>query len=95
MGYLIDTNVLSELQKGKRTDPSVRDWYAAIRIEEVYLSVLVIGEVRQGIERLRQGFSVCYQRLVIHPAGDLDTGPAVLYFLANLAPWREQLPDLG
>jgi toxin FitB len=54
MGYLIDTNVLSELQKGKRTDPGVRDWYAATRVEDVYLSVLVIGEIRQGIERLRR-----------------------------------------
>jgi len=54
MGFLIDTNVLSEVQKGDRADPGVRDWYAKARIGDLYLSVLVLGEVRQGIERLRR-----------------------------------------
>jgi predicted nucleic acid-binding protein len=54
MGFLIDTNVLSEVQKGDRADPGVRDWYAKARVEDLYLSVLVLGEVRQGIERLRR-----------------------------------------
>ena len=54
MGFLIDTNVLSEVQKGVRADPGVRDWYAKARVEDLYLSVLVLGEVRQGIERLRR-----------------------------------------
>ena len=54
MGYLIDTNILSELQKGERADPGVRAWYDKTRSEDLYLSVLVLGEVRQGIERLRR-----------------------------------------
>ncbi len=54
MGYLIDTNVLSELQKGSRCHPSVRAWYAATDNGELFLSVLVIGEIRQGMERLRR-----------------------------------------
>ncbi|WP_200285066.1 type II toxin-antitoxin system VapC family toxin [Rhabdochromatium marinum] len=54
MGYLIDTNILSELQKGERADPSVRAWYDRVEVRDLYLSVLVIGEVRQGIERLRR-----------------------------------------
>lgn len=54
MGYLIDTNILSELQKGERADPGVRNWYSSTRGDELYLSVLVLGEVRQGIERLRR-----------------------------------------
>jgi predicted nucleic acid-binding protein len=52
--YLIDTNILSELQKGERAHPGVRQWYARTPPEALYLSVLVIGEIRQGIERLQR-----------------------------------------
>jgi predicted nucleic acid-binding protein len=52
--YLIDTNILSELQKGERANPGVRQWYARTPPEALYLSVLVIGEIRQGIERLQR-----------------------------------------
>lgn len=54
MGYLIDTNILSELQKGQRADPYVLRWYDSINSADLYLSVLVVGEIRQGIERLRR-----------------------------------------
>ena len=54
MGYLIDTNVWSELQKRSRIDPGVQRWFAEVAMDEVYLSVLVVGEVRCGIERLRR-----------------------------------------
>jgi len=54
MGYLIDTNVLSELQKGNRCHAGVQAWYAAVDAEDLFLSVLVIGEIRLGIERLRR-----------------------------------------
>ena len=63
MGYLIDTNILSELQKGGRADPGVRAWYAETRSEDLYLSVLVLGEIRQGIERLRRRDPEQAQRL--------------------------------
>ena len=42
------------MQKGERADPGVRAWYDRVEARELYLSVLVIGEVRQGIERLRR-----------------------------------------
>jgi hypothetical protein len=54
MGFLIDTNILSELQKGERTDIGVKTWYDNCKPDDLFLSVLVIGEVRQGIERLRR-----------------------------------------
>ena len=54
MDYLIDTNILSELQKGKRAHPGVRQWYAGTPPEAIYLSVLVIGESRQGSDRLQR-----------------------------------------
>jgi len=51
--YLIDTNIISEVRKGRRCDPQVAAWYRKVRDDELFLSVLVIGEIRQGIERLR------------------------------------------
>ena len=54
MGSLIDTNVWSELQKRSRINPGVQRWFAGVAMADLYLSVLVVGEVRCGIERLRR-----------------------------------------
>jgi len=54
LSYLVDTNVLSELRKGRRCDPNVFRWFSAVSDEDVFLSVLVIGEIRRGIERIRR-----------------------------------------
>jgi predicted nucleic acid-binding protein len=51
--YLIDTNVISEVRRWRRCDPKVSDWYRRVSDEVLFLSVLVIGEISQGIERLR------------------------------------------
>ncbi|MSO76431.1 MAG: type II toxin-antitoxin system VapC family toxin [Alphaproteobacteria bacterium] len=53
MTYLIDTNIISEVRKGERCDANVRAWYASIDDTSLYLSVLVLGEVRKGIELAR------------------------------------------
>lgn len=53
MSVLLDTNVVSELRKGARADVHVRAWFAGVDDGEIYLSVLVIGELRRGIERIR------------------------------------------
>ena len=53
MNYLIDTNIISEVRKGPRCDPNVASWYEKIEDSSLYLSVLVIGEIRKGIERIR------------------------------------------
>src|SRR5687768_11259274 len=52
-GFLLDTNVLSELRKQSRCDPGVRDWIENTDVEELLLSVMVLGEIRRGIERIR------------------------------------------
>lgn len=54
MSYLLDTNVISELRKGKRADASVTAWFADVAEEEIFLSVLTIGEIRRGIEGVRR-----------------------------------------
>ncbi len=52
MKYLLDTNVVSELRR-RRPDQAVLDWFDQTPSSELYLSVLTIGELRQGIEGLR------------------------------------------
>lgn len=54
MSYLLDTNVISELRKGERADPNVTAWFADLADEEIFLSVLTIGEIRRGIESVRR-----------------------------------------
>lgn len=53
MTYLLDTNVVSELRKGSRADERVQRWFDGVDSEELFLSALVIGELRQGVERIR------------------------------------------
>lgn len=54
MSLLLDTNVLSELRKGERTDPSVRRWFADAESDDLYTSALVVGEIRRGVESIRR-----------------------------------------
>lgn len=54
MSYLLDTNVISELRKGERADGNVRAWFSGLGDEEIYLSVLTIGEIRRGVEGVRR-----------------------------------------
>ncbi|MEZ4596555.1 MAG: hypothetical protein R3C32_06755 [Chloroflexota bacterium] len=46
--------MLSELRKGDRAHPGVRAWFAAASEEDVHTSVLVLGEIRRGIESIRR-----------------------------------------
>ncbi len=54
MGFLIDTNVLSELRKGKNANVGVQSWFEAISGDQLYISVLTLGEIRQGIEQIKR-----------------------------------------
>jgi len=54
VSYLIDTNVISELRKGKRAAPAVASWFASLADDEVFLSALTLGEIRRGIESIRR-----------------------------------------
>lgn len=51
MSYLVDTNVLSELRR-KAPDERVVRWFGSRPAQTLYLSVLTLGELRKGIERL-------------------------------------------
>ena len=52
--YLLDTNVLAELRKGRRCDAQVRRWAESTVGERHCISVLLLGEIRKGIEILRR-----------------------------------------
>jgi predicted nucleic acid-binding protein len=53
VSYLLDTNVVSEIRKPNR-NVGVSAWFDEVDSGDLYLSVLVLGEIRQGIERLRR-----------------------------------------
>ena len=51
MKYLLDTNVVSTLIS-RRPEPRVVEWLDRADPASVYLSVITIGELRKGIEKL-------------------------------------------
>lgn len=53
MGYLLDTCIVSELRK-PACNPGVLAWMAGVQADEVFLSVLTVGEIRRGIELHRR-----------------------------------------
>lgn len=54
MSYLLDTNVLSELAK-PRPAPAILAWFADVVETQLHLSVLSLGELRRGVERIPTG----------------------------------------
>jgi len=53
MSYLLDTNIVSELRKGQKCDAHVARWFQTVPEQDLFLSVMVVGEIRNGIELLR------------------------------------------
>ncbi len=51
MNYLLDTNVISELIL-KRPNKKVVEWIDRLDPNTIYLSVITIGEIRKGMEKL-------------------------------------------
>ena|SRR4030043_524397 len=51
MNYLLDTNVISELIS-KQPNRKVVEWLDHLDPNTIYLSVITIGEIRKGIEKL-------------------------------------------
>ena len=54
MKYLLDTNVLSEIRK-PRGDKKVKAFVNSLREEDIFISVLSIGEICFGVEKLPPG----------------------------------------
>lgn len=51
MNYLLDTNVISELV-AKQPSSKVLHWLRELDDNQIYLSAITIGELKQGIEKL-------------------------------------------
>jgi toxin FitB len=51
--FLLDTTVLSELRK-RSPDAGVAAWFDSVDSRRLYLSVLTVGEIRQGVCRLQR-----------------------------------------
>lgn len=51
MSYLLDTNVLSELVRSK-PNPGILQWVSALPEDALFVSVLTLGEIRYGIDKL-------------------------------------------
>lgn len=54
MTWLLDTNIVSELRRGDRANAGLRAWFAEAAEDSLYTSVLVVGELRRGIESIRR-----------------------------------------
>ncbi len=54
MSYLLDTNAVSEWVK-PRPDPGIARWLDQVDEDRTYLSVITLGELRKGVERLADG----------------------------------------
>jgi toxin FitB len=88
MGFLIDTNVLSEMRKQARANSNVLRWAAVNRESDLFLSALVIGEVRRGIEGVRMRDPV--------QAGSLDTwlNAVIASFGSRVLPVTVEIADV-
>jgi predicted nucleic acid-binding protein len=51
--FLLDTNIISEIRKRDRAHPNVARWVNSTPVEEIGTSVIVLAEVRHGIELKR------------------------------------------
>jgi predicted nucleic acid-binding protein len=68
VNVLLDTNVISEWTK-PAPSPSVAGWLGAVPEETTFLSVITLGEIRRGVNRLAEG-----RRAVnAHPAVNAHT----------------------
>jgi predicted nucleic acid-binding protein len=52
--FLVDTNVISEIRKRDRAHPNVVRWVARTPVEDIGTSVIVLAEIRRGIELKRR-----------------------------------------
>lgn len=54
MKFLLDTNVISEIRKRDQADPRVAAWVRRTPVKEMGTSVVVLAEIRRGIEQKRR-----------------------------------------
>jgi hypothetical protein len=53
MSYLLDTNVISEFSRSKPSNKVIH-WLSQIPTHDLYISVLTLGELRKGVEQIKE-----------------------------------------
>jgi predicted nucleic acid-binding protein len=88
------TNIFSEARKGARAGQGVREWLFSLKARGPYVSALVVGEMRQGMERLRRrdsaqagNFAAWHGRLLRNYADH------IVSVAAEVAEERRGVPD--
>lgn len=85
-GWLLDTNVVSELLKGARANLSVLDWVNRAEESQLYLSVITLGEIAKGIGLAEaRGRDMRLQRDFLHRALPERFGERMLHFNSEAA----------
>jgi len=54
VSFLLDTNIVSDLRRPTRHHAGLQAWFTDQAPDALYLSVITLGEIRQGIEQLRR-----------------------------------------
>lgn len=54
MAYLLDTDVLSGMRRADRIPPNLEKWLRTLSANEVFLSVMTIGEIEKGIAKQQE-----------------------------------------
>ena len=94
-GWLVDTNVISELRR-RDPDANVRAWFAQRPATELYLSVLTLGEIRKGVEALADSGRRTELRQWLERELPVFFSVRVLSIEAGVAhPWGQLLAEAG
>ena len=77
--YLVDTDVISEARKGTKAHPGVQGFFDQATRDQtpLYLSAVTIGELRQGVDSIRERSAGEYRPVAVagHPASDHASPP--------------------
>ncbi len=87
MNYLVDTNVISETMKDN-PEPKVLAWMAKNEAH-IYLSVVTIGEIRFGIERLTEGKRKLRFQAWLERLNEIMSGRILSYNRATAHIWGQ------
>jgi predicted nucleic acid-binding protein len=77
--YILDTNVISELRKAKKTHPNVKKWAERVPSASLYISVISVLELEIGIlllDRRDKGRRDDQQGAILRSWMDLHVLPA-------------------
>ena len=87
-GFLLVTNVISEFKKPTASDFRVANWLRNTNADLIWASVLSLGEIQKGIQRLPTGKRRTQLELWLEY--DLE-----LWFEQRLIPVTSPLPSAG